>query len=408
MRLILLILVLLNSMAPAEAGKKRRQRKKPQPLQAFKPRATPLLVNDSPELISFLKKLSSMNSSGKNGSIFILGDSHQQCEDFGYALISHLKDSASIPFSGRNYAFPYPFARTSQRSPMRFACTKSDWSGCRITKPALQCQWGICGWLAGSGADSLRFSWGIGDDHFEAGDEVGILSPSGAGGYRLWWEDSLCSTEIPYEEKKYGFYLKLPNSRKKLNFRLRKTENDATFLHQGFVRNPVKPGLQLGISGTNGARLDHYLLSPDLDKHLQIIRPGLLVIALGTNDAFLSPFDESLIRQNLGMLVSRIRMQLPDVAILLLGPPDHCQRRGKINRKTASVNKVFAEMAESLELGFWNLQEAMGGEKSAFAWRRKKLLTTDFVHFTMDGYRLQGKLLGSAIISAMHQIVSCK
>jgi lysophospholipase L1-like esterase len=263
--------------------------------------------------------------------------------------------------------------------------------------------WGICGWQASSDADSLHFSWKVGDAHFREMDEIGILSPPECRRHALFLKDSMFKMEIPYDENRNGFFIRLPANQSQLHFSVSRSDSTA-FHHQGFVRFPSKGGLSLGISGTNGARLDHYLLSRDFEENLRAIHPDLVVLALGTNDAFVSPFDKEKVRLHLGMLVARIRMALPEAAILLIGPPDHCNRRMKINANTLKINEIYAEMAEELELGFWNLQQAMGGEKSAFAWRRKKLITTDMVHFTVDGYQLQAKMLGKALHKAMQSI----
>ena len=403
MRLFFLICLFLMTVQEASAKKKRKKKSRKPPFTAFRIVDEELKINDSPELTAFFKNLNQLKEGKRSASVFILGDSHQQCEDFGHALQDYLNDSAGIPSAGRCFAFPYPFARTSQRSPMRFSCKKNDWKGCRITNPLNSCMWGICGWQASSDADSLHFSWKAGEEHFREADEVGILSPPESRRHALFLKDSLFNMEIPYDENRNGFFIRLPANQSQLHFSVRRSDSTA-FHHQGFVRVPSKEGLSLGISGTNGARLDHYLLSRDFEENLRAIHPDLVVLALGTNDAFGSPFDKEKVRLHLGMLVARIRMALPEAAILLIGPPDHCSRRMKINANTLKINEIYAEMAEELELGFWNLQHAMGGEKSAFAWRRKKLITTDMVHFTVDGYRLQAKMLGKALHKAMQSI----
>jgi lysophospholipase L1-like esterase len=174
-------------------------------------------------------------------------------------------------------------------------------------------------------------------------------------------------------------------------------DSSGEFCHQGFTRSPAAEGLSIGITGTNGARIDHYLLSPDFEKQLQVLKPGLVMIALGTNDAFTPDFSTEKTKEYLGMLLARIRMVLPEVAVLLIGPPDHCRKRGRFNPNTEKVNQLYAEMAENLEIGFWNQQAAMGGPGSIMAWRKKGLATPDLVHFFPGGYALQARLLGRSI-----------
>lgn len=399
MRFVLILLTFVLSFSELHA-RKRKRKKIRQVAPLFQLKDVSIVSAENPDLCGFLARLKKITVSGSPESILIIGDSHQQCEDFGISLTRYLKDSAGVPLSGRNFVFPYPLARTSHRSNERFRCLKSEWKGCRATNPSASCQWGISGWLAESAADSLRFSW-TAETPFAEGDEIGILSHQEPDAYRLFLEDSTGKTEIPYNSERSGYFCRIGNSCKRLVFSGIRSNSAQSFHHQGFMRSPAKPGLSLGITGTNGARLDHYLMHPDFDRHLKLLNPGMVVLALGTNDAFMYPFDPDIIRKHLGMLVSRIKMVLPDAAILIVGPPDHCRRKGRVNPNTKQVCKVFSEMAEELELGFWNQQEAMGGEGSALAWRRKKLITTDMVHFTMDGYALQGRMLGRALLKAL-------
>ncbi len=400
MRILLILFLLITGFMEARPGKNRRKKRK-LPAPSFRPAAIPIEQADNPELRTFFQNIKTLKQSGNKESILILGDSHNQCEDFGQALVSYLEDSAGIPFSGRNYAFPYPLARTSHRSPMQFSCRKTDWKGCRITSPAASCSWGICGWLASSEADSLEFAWKNGDN-FRQGDGLGIFAPpSAAASYRMFLCDSSENREILYSDSLSAFFIRLQQTSKTMRMKAVRKDSGGFFAHQGFGRWPSAGGLSLGISGTNGARLDHYLMAPAFEKQIKALNPGLILLALGTNDAFVSDFSPEKIKTNLGMLVSRIRMALPGKPILLIGPPDHCKKKGRPNPNTEMVNEIYSEMAEALDLGFWNQQKSMGGKGSILAWRRQGLASPDLVHFSPGGYARQAKLLGRSMRQCM-------
>ena len=397
MRIFLLFFLFLGFSAEAARGKTGKKKKRAAPV-SFRPATAAIEQENSPEFRLFLKRLQLLKSGRGKESLLIIGDSHNQCEDFGQSLAGYLRDSAGIPISGRNYAFPYPLARTSHRSRMQYQCRKSDWEGCRITSPAASCFWGVCGWLASSASDSLEFSWKPGEDAFRKGDGLGLFCPaSSAASYRVFCEENGQFQEAIYQDSLSGFYFRINEDASGLRWKAVRRDTGEKFMVQGFFREPSQNGLSIGISGTNGARLDHYLLGPDFEKQLKSLQPGLIILALGTNDAFAADFDPEKTRQHLGLLLARIKMVLPESALLLAGPPDHCRSRGRPNPNTEKVNQLFSEAGESLEIPFWNQQKAMGGRGSILAWRRKKLATTDLVHFTPEGYAWQARLLGRSL-----------
>ena len=394
---LLIFMALMSGNSDARV-KKSRKKKRVHKVLPFLPSAPALEQADSPELAGFFQKLARLKDGSGKESVLIIGDSHNQCEDFGQALLEYLRDSAGIPVSGRNFAFPYPLARTGHRSPLQYSCNKKEWKGCRITNAASSCSWGISGWLARCSADSVSFSLKSGGKDLRAGDRLGIFSPqSSARAYNLYSNGKAGMKEIPYLDSLSSYVTDLSEDAESLHFVAVRKDSSGEFCHQGFTRSPAAEGLSIGITGTNGARIDHYLLSPDFEKQLQVLKPGLVMIALGTNDAFTPDFSPEKTKEYLGMLLARIRMVLPELPVLLIGPPDHCRKRGRFNPNTEKVNQLYAEMAEHLELGFWNQQTAMGGPGSIMAWRKKGLATPDLVHFFPGGYALQARLLGRSL-----------
>lgn len=353
---------------------------------------------DSPEFQRFIQGIRQLKF-GKPGKseMLILGDSHMQCEDFGNALATYFQDSLGVPLAGRGFVFPYPLARTSHRSNMTFSPC-NEWAGCRITRESNRCDWGLSGWVATLNRDSTSFSWTHSGAGFRKGDRINLLVPDRQSAYfSVFMSDTAGGREpLVYNRNQAGFCGQVGNSSNRLRFDILRNRPGEEFTLQGMVVDPASHGLVVGISGTNGARLDHYLQSPDLGKHLRVLAPDLVVICLGTNDAFVRHFDPSVTRDALQKLLEKIKSALPDAAVLLVGPPDHCLNRKRVNPATRKVNTIFAEIADNLDFVYWNQQKAMGGQGSIHSWRRRKLATKDLVHFTPDGYAKQARLLGRA------------
>lgn len=398
--IILFFLGFLVAGNPAEASKRKQKKKRKSTGSRFQPVLSRLENADSPEFRQLLNRWNDLKKGKKAGntSVLILGDSHNQCEDFGIAFSRYLIDSLQIPSAGRSFVFPYPLARTSHRSDMVFGPGR-DWHGCRFTKEENECEWGLAGWTAHFNQDSTSFSWKNSRGNFQKGDGFILLSPEkSAGQFQVWMKDSTgTKTEMLYNQKLAGYSAFLSGMSNEIEFILKKRFSEAEFVLQGIVRKPATEGVSLGISGTNGARLDHYLQNPDFQRHLRVINPALIIIALGTNDAFSGNFNPETTRQALQELLTKIKSSIPEAAILLVGPPDHCVRKRIVNPKTAKVNAVFSEIAEMLDFVFWNQQKSMGGKGAILAWRSKGLATKDLVHFTPDGYSLQARLLGRAL-----------
>ena len=386
-----------------QAKKSKHKRKKSKASHGYYtgkgPVVAPLQNADSPEFQRFLVKIKEMKSEkAGNVKVFIMGDSHMQCEDFGSSLKQYFSDSLAISYAGRGFAFPYSLARTTHRSDMIFG-PNSGWAGCRFTKESNVCDWGLTGWTAHFEKDSTTFFWTNSKGDFVEGDEILVFCPDRcAYSYRLSMYDSSGTKQTMFYNPKKGAYEgRVLKTNQKLYFDLVRNSTGSDFVIQGLLRKPVKSGLICGISGTNGARIDHYLQNPDFQKHLTQLDPDLVIICLGTNEAFSTQFEPETGRSNISMLLSKIKIASPNTAVLLVGPPDHCIKKRKPNPKTEQLNLLFSQIADDLDFVFWNQQKSMGGKGSIFSWYRKGLATKDLVHFTPAGYKKQAFLLGAAI-----------
>ena len=68
---------------------------------------------------------------------------------------------------------------------------------------------------------------------------------------------------------------------------------------------------------------------------------------------------------------------------------------------------TILEFAEARDLPVWDLYNLAGGARSACAnWRTNRLMQRDQVHFTHQGYTIQGNLLGEALLKAFNDYVA--
>ena len=146
--------------------------------------------------------------------------------------------------------------------------------------------------------------------------------------------------------------------------------------------------------GINGARLDVLdKWQPGWLDTLKALRPDMVVLAYGTNEAFDDDLDLQLYRSQLQEKVRLLRKNLPKTVILLVGPPDSIKRRNAGScaasqpqplRQIVQIQKDVAKTSRTL---FWDWQAFMGGDCSISKWQGSDLARNDLIHLTADGYR---------------------
>jgi len=105
----------------------------------------------------------------------------------------------------------------------------------------------------------------------------------------------------------------------------------------------------------------------------------LIVFATGANDVF--SLDTT--PKELGELIERQRAALPDAPIILLTPSD--RGRESTFPQTLDVVKQRYQLAEANHVALWDLFEAMGGENSMGAFRKRGFAIHDHIHMTQAG-----------------------
>jgi lysophospholipase L1-like esterase len=150
--------------------------------------------------------------------------------------------------------------------------------------------------------------------------------------------------------------------------------------------------------GVNGAEVRTYLLSQNIEKLMQQIDPQMVILSLGTNDAYNSAFNAQIFGRNLREFVSRIRNANPNIMVILATPGDHLLKNRNENPTIESVQNEIYRVAQEQNCGVWDFYHIMGGAGSIRYWAQHGLCAPDFLHLNRSGYRLQGTLLFSALV----------
>lgn len=162
--------------------------------------------------------------------------------------------------------------------------------------------------------------------------------------------------------------------------------------------------------GINGA-VEKTFNTPDRVRQIANFYPDLLILSFGTNTCNDRNYQSSYHYRELESLILQIRQLLPSVPILLTTPPGAYERLGRRgyreNRRTGLGAKVIKSCATDHNLAYWDLFNLVGGTQHAPTnWLNSNLMRPDHIHFYVEGYEFQGKLLYKALIQRYNEYVT--
>ena len=189
----------------------------------------------------------------------------------------------------------------------------------------------------------------------------------------------------------------------------------------GFELRYGNKGVRYHAIGNNGATFAQYNGIPGFGSAIQQLSPDLVIISLGTNEAFGKTTDEAFTRQ-IDAMVNDVRTHNPEAQILLTTPAE-CQRsiyttkrtrrrRGRkartrrirtyaVNTNIARLRTAILRYGESHNIAIWDWYDVAGGDGASSLWLSAHLLGGDRIHRTWTGYHLEGDLLAEALDNAI-------
>ncbi|MFD2720432.1 GDSL-type esterase/lipase family protein [Hymenobacter monticola] len=171
----------------------------------------------------------------------------------------------------------------------------------------------------------------------------------------------------------------------------------------GLLLDNGRAGVVYHVIGVNGAAVRHYNRAPHFFAQLPVLQPDLLIVSLGTNDAYDAGFDPRRFAQQLDTLVSRLRRRCPQADVLLTAPADSYRARRYRNPDLTRLREALRAYCAAHDLAYWDLAAVQGGYGSMRTWLAHGLAQPDLVHFTTKGYELQGLLLYLALQDGFSQ-----
>lgn len=182
-----------------------------------------------------------------------------------------------------------------------------------------------------------------------------------------------------------------------------------TYWSSGLAKETGLPGVVYHCIGINGATCLNFT-NPMQAQEIASLKPDLIIVSFGTNESHGRGYSVSEHDRQIDNLINLLKEYCPNTAFLLTTPPGsylRYRRKRSINPRTEQAAKTITDYAKRNNLAYWNMYNIVGGRKSAcLNWTNNNLMQRDRIHYTADGYHLQGNLLYEAFIKAYNDYVA--
>lgn len=168
----------------------------------------------------------------------------------------------------------------------------------------------------------------------------------------------------------------------------------------GFSLENGKPGVIYHSIGVNGACFLHWGRNKSVATQSAALLPRLIIISLGSNEASGNNFNTKVFTDQMDSFIAPLMVNNPGVPILLVTPAEAMRGRGSSQKPNTNFVQVQAAMKNyALQKGIalFDMFAATSAAGSATKWKAASLLGRDGVHYTVDGYTVQGVLIFNAI-----------
>jgi len=340
---------------------------------------------------------------GSRVSVVHIGDSHLKADEFSGRVRQELQRTYGS--AGRGLVFPLGVAATNGSPTVRTGATSGKWRSKRVisARPDSTLPVGLSGISLATADSGAAFTVRIplrywADYQFNFLTLLRQPGPAAFDWQVLEPHGRLLGT-VPGAGRRVADSLPLDSLRSRVELRAtRRRPQQTNAVLYGLLLENGRPGVLYHTIGVNGAAVRHYNRAPLFFEQMPLLQPDLFIISLGTNDAFhASDFEPARFAAQLDTLVSGLRRRCPEAEVLLTAPADSYRARRYHNPDLARLAAVLRAYAQAHDLAYWDLSAVQGGYGSMRQWRAAGLAQADLVHFTHDGYALQGLLLYLAL-----------
>jgi hypothetical protein len=376
------------------------------------------LENDSSALCFFYEKLYQLKHT-ETGRVNIvhIGDSHIQADFFSGSVRQKLQ--LKFGNAGRGLIFPYRVAKSNEPGTYKTS-SNSTWNSKRNVFYDNPLPIGVSGFTVET-TDSLAELDLTVKDQPRLGysfSKLTLFHEKGLNNYDITvCDDVNCEkgvlTSTDQSTNPFVSELKLDKPMQQIILRNKRTDsvNQHSTRIYGLLLENDSAGVLYNMVGVNGAEFRHYNMSKYFMSQLSYLNADLVILSLGTNEAFSAGFDRVEFTKNIDTLVMNLKQSNPNAAILITTPGDSYRkaRKGRVKNPDMKIARVaIINYCIQHNLAYWDWYEIMGGYGAMANWFLMKLAQKDRVHYNGKGYQIQGDLLYRAIMKGYDQYVQSK
>lgn len=341
-------------------------------------------------------------------NFYHIGGSHLQADIYTHDVRQKMQTTWQKLPGERAWVFPFDLAKTNNPWNYEFK-SPNNWERFRSVVSSQKDQdYGILGAMVSSTDSIINLSFRYDKTEVKSNfNKIRIFHNKGnlpfdfswGNNEKIWWTQSIDTvvgyTEIVFSEPLLSFDLQIE----------RCVREEIPFELYGFQLLNDSPGISYTSIGINGAGLYTYLDCRSFEDQLKTLPPDLFAFAVGTNDGNVpyDDFDPQVYKSNLEKMMQIVLRANPKCAILLTVPNDSYYHKTYLNRNIDRERTVIRELAAQYQVPVWDFYGIMGELGSSKTWYRNKLMRSDLVHFSVEGYHLIGDIYFDAFQKFMIQ-----
>lgn len=376
------------------------------------------IANDSSSLSFLYEKLYQLEKT-KTGRVNIahIGDSHIQADN----LPGVIRQKIQLKFgnAGRGLIFPYRVAKSNEPTTYK-TTTNVVWDAKRNVFFDKPLPIGVSGFTVETNDTSAEINLMVKDQPYlgYSFTKFTLFHEKGQNNFDITICDDLnCergtfkSTDISSNPFVSEIRFEKPIRQIILRNKVADTAMQKSTRVYGMMLENDSAGVLYNMIGVNGAEFRHYNMSKYFIQQFSYLNSDLVIVSMGTNEAFYGRFNPDLFYKNMDTLITNIKNSNPNTAVLLTTPGDSYRksRKGRIKNPDVKVAKeTIIKYALEHNLAYWDLYEIMGGYGSMGKWYAMKIAQKDRIHFTGRGYQIQGDLLYQAFMQGYQNYIKAK
>lgn len=356
----------------------------------------------------FYDKLEKLVRTGEGRiNVVQIGGSHIQAGTFSGQIRSRLQQMNGEMNAGWGFMFPYRISRT--HTPFGYYIRYSgEWQSCRNVETRKTCKLGVWGISAITSSQKAVLTILLEKENSldYRFNKVRVYYENQDSNYTVSVDSSLLKSFVRTGEY---FDFELNTHVDSLNLMIQRADSiKGSFSLFGISTESAPNGFLYHSIGVNGASVPSFLRCDLFEEQLTLLKPDLVILGLGINDAYGRRFSQSEFESNYELLIFRIRKAAPETAIIFTTNNDSYLYRRYVNKNGEKVQQSMLKLASENKAGVWNMYEVMGGLNSVVLWEKNNLVQRDKVHFTREGYLLLGDLFFNALMKNFENYVKVK